>query len=145
VSWTNRLLAGIGQHLAANAGATWRPTGAYTTADKWPVVITAVPASPDEVIVLTPYSVTDDFGTSDVVQGVQVRTRGTRDPRPVSDRNDAIYDALHGLAHVVLNGVHIVSIERNSAAYLGVDANGRHEYTSNFYVQAARPSTHRTD
>lgn len=145
MSFTGDLLAGIGQLLAEQAGATWKATGSYAASDPWPVVITAVPATPDQVIVLTPYTVSEDDNLNDVVQGVQIRTRGTRDPRPVSDMNDAIFDALHGLTDLVLNGVPVVLVSRNSAAYLGVDDNGRHEHTANYYVMAARPSTHRPD
>lgn len=144
MGWTADLLVGIAEHLAANAGATWKPSGAYVTSDVRPIIITAVPASPDVVIVLTPYGVTDDPALNDTVQGVQVRTRGTKDPRVVTALDDDVFDALHGLSGVVLNGVHVIQMYRQSAAPLGVDGNGRHEATANYYVQTARPSTHRT-
>jgi hypothetical protein len=145
VTWTGALLAGIAGRLDAQGVGKWRASGRYQPADVRPIVLTAVPAAPDEMLVLTPYSVDEDALLNDVTQGVQVRTRASRDPRALDALNDAVFDALHGLSGVVLNGVPVVLIYRQSAAYLGVDGNGRHEASQNYYVQAARPSTHRTD
>jgi hypothetical protein len=145
VGWTEQLLTGIAQHFASGGVGTWKASGAYTSVDRRPIVISAVPSSPDEVITLTAYPVDDDPAMSDVLQGVQVRTRGDRDPRTVDALDDDVFDALHGLAGVVLNGVHVVLARRISGSPLGVDSNGRHQRSSNYYMQAARPSPHRTD
>lgn len=146
MKWTEALVAGIGQHLADNTEATWRVAGDYAEDDPWPVIVIAVPASPDQIITLTPYPVDEDPATSDVTQGLQVRTRGPRgDPRPVDAINDEIFDALHGLTSVVLNGIPVVQAYRTSGSYLGADTNGRHEHSANYYVQCARPSPYRTD
>lgn len=147
MSWTRNLLTGIGELLADTAGATWRPDGAYSAGDPWPIVLTVVPPDPDQVITLTAYPVSGDPGLADVVQGVQIRTRGTRDPWPVMDVNDAIFDALHGAEGLVLGGVPVTLawLPSGGAIYLGPDSNGRHEHTQNVYLHAARPTQHRPD
>lgn len=145
MKWTESLLAGIGQHLADTTEATWRIEGDYTTGDTWPTFVIGVPAAPDRIVVLSPYGVDATMG-SDFTQGVQVRFRGPRgDPRPVDAMRDEVFDALHGLGGVTLNGVPVVLVTWQSDTYLGVDTNGRFEATANYYVQAARPGGHRTD
>lgn len=145
MTFTNDLLAGLGALIDAEAGATWRPNGIYPAADPWPIFLTTVPASPDQMLALFPYTVSEDTRVNDVVQGVQIRSRCGRDPRPGNTVNDAIFDALHGREHTAIGGVPVVLTYRNSHAYLGVDSGGRHEWTSNYYLHAARPSPHRLD
>jgi len=139
------LLTGIA-HLLADAGlGTWRDTGVYTTAETG-IVLDTVPASPDRVITLTDYVVSDDPTLSDSIIGVQVRTRwGGQDPRPVKDLDGGIFNALHGLEGVTLTGgIRIVSIFRRSGASLGQDVSYRWMRSSNFYATVHRPSTNRT-
>lgn len=143
--WTSDLLAGIAQHLAEHAGATYKASGTYSSTDPRPIAFQSIPAKPDEVIALFPYTVEEDAGLNDVIQGVQIRTRGTRSPSTLRDLDDDIFDALHGLRGITLNGVPVVLIYRQSASPLGSDTNGRFESTANYYVQAARPSPHRLD
>lgn len=145
MKWTETLLAGVGQHLADTTEATWRVAGDYAADDTWPVFMIGVPGAPDRILVLSPYGVDATLG-SDVTQGLQVRFRGPRgDPRPVDAMRDEVFDALHGLGGVTLNSVPVVLVTWQSDTYLGVDSNGRFEATANYYVQAARPGTHRTD
>lgn len=145
MSFTNDLLAGLAVLLADEAGATWRPTGVYPAGSAWPIFLTVVPAAPDEMIALTAYPVEDNPTVSDVVVGVQLRARGSRDPRPVQDRLDAAYTVLHGRAGTVIGGITVPLIWRQSGAYLGTDGNGRHEHSHNYYLHANRPSVHRPD
>jgi hypothetical protein len=145
VSWTEQLLTGVAEHLAAAGVGTWKPSGAYLSSDVRPIVISAVPSSPDEVITLTAYTVDEDPRDSDVIQGLQVRTRAGRDPRGVDDLDDDVFDALHGLTDALLNGVPLVLAHRVSGAPIGVDGNSRHQRSSNYHLMANRPSPHRTD
>lgn len=144
MAFTDDLLTGVAAYLAAGGVGTWRPSGVYLLTDVRPIIITAVPASPDEVIVLTPYTVSDDYSLSDSVQGVQVRTRGTRDPRTVQAVDDDVFGRLHGAHGVTLpGGLRLVACERQSGTPLGVDGNGRHERSSNYYLTVNRPTLHR--
>jgi hypothetical protein len=145
VAFTDDLLSGVSQYLADGGVGTWRPSGAYLATDPDPIVRTSVPASPDRVIVLTPYTVSDDGLMSDSVQGLQVRTRGTKDPRTVEAIDDAVFDRLHGAHGVSLpGGARLVMAERKSGTPLGTDGGGRHQRTSNYHLTVWRPSSHRT-
>jgi len=140
-----QLLTGIAQLLATANLGTWRDTGVYTAAETG-IVFDTVPQSPDRVITLTDYVVSDDPTLSDSVIGVQVRTRwGGQDPRPVKDLDGSIFDALHGLEGVDLTGgIHIVNMFRRSGTSMGQDANNRWGRSSNYYATVHRPSQNRT-
>jgi len=146
MGFTSDLLYGIAERLQAAEVATWRPTGSYQVGET-PIVMQSMPATPDRCVTLAAYDVASPLADH-CVTGVQVRCRGTRDPRVVDDLTDDVRDALHGLgAHgpVELHGIHVALVVRNSSADLGPDGNGRFETTSNFYVTAARPSALLTD
>lgn len=144
--FTTTLLTGLAQRLDADpdVDVVWRPTGVYQAGEAG-VFIRAVPPSPDRVVVLSAYAVTDNAGLANDITGVQVRCRGTRDPRVADDLADAIFDALHGAEHLTLGGIAVPKVWRNSHAPIGVDANGRHETSSNYYLHVTRPSAHRVD
>jgi hypothetical protein len=139
------LLTGVAQLLASANLGTWRDTGIYTAAETG-ITFDVVPQSPDQVITLTDYVVSDDPTLSDSVIGVQVRTRlGGQDPRPVKDLDGAIFNVLHGLESVTLTGgIHVVSLVRRSGASLGQDANNRWMRSSNYYATVWRPSANRS-
>ena len=139
------LLTGVAQLLAAANLGTWRDTGIYTAAETG-ITLDVVPQSPDNIITLTDYVISDDPTLSDSVIGVQVRTRwGDQDPRPVKDLDGAIFNVLHGLEAVTLTGgVHIVSMVRRSGVSMGQDANNRWMRSSNYYATVWRPSANRT-
>lgn len=145
MGFSDQLLSGVAQYLVIGGVGTWRPDGAYLPADVDPIIRTSVPGTPDRVIVLTPYTVSDDVSLSDSVQGLQVRLRGTKDPRTVESMEDAVFDRLHGAHGVTLpGGLRLVMAERKSGTPLGTDGNGRHQRTSNFHLTVHRPSAHRT-
>jgi len=145
VGFETLLLTGIAQLLATAGLGTWRDTGVYAAAETG-IVFDTVPASPDRVITLTDYVISDDPTLSDSVIGVQVRTRwGGQDPRPVKDLDGSIFDALHGLEGVdLVGGVHVVSMFRRSGTSMGQDANSRWGRSSNYYATVHRPSTNRS-
>ncbi len=144
--WTDDLLSGLAAYLAEGGFATWRPAAPYIPADITPIFITAVPASPDRIITLSPYQVGDDFSMAHDVQGVNVRLRGVRnDTRSVNDLSDSVFDRLHGAYGITLpGGLRLSMCERRSGTPLGVDGNGRHERSENYYLTVHRPSQHRT-
>lgn len=145
MGFETNLLEGIAQLIEDAGIGVWKATGVYTTSETG-IVIDTVPASPDKIITLSDYPVSDDPTLSDSVIGVQVRTRlGGQNPSLVKDLDGAIFSFLHGMpAQTMANGVHIVSCFRNSGASLGQDANNRWMRSSNYYVTVHRPSTNRT-
>ncbi|MEU8821802.1 minor capsid protein [Actinoplanes sp. NPDC048796] len=142
--WTSRLLTGAAQHLAAAGIGTWNPNGVYTDTEVG-IAIRAVPPGPDRLITLATYPVTSEPGLADVTEGLQVRVRGTKDPRVVADLGDAVFDLLDSAEGLNWGGVAVVQVFRQSYTSLGVDTSGRWEISHNYYVQAMRPTNHRTD
>lgn len=144
--WTSRLITGLAEHLAANAVGVWRPDGPAYTATETGILIRSIPQSPDRIITLAAYVVGDDYpGLADTTQGVQVRLRGTTDPRVCDDLADAVYELLDSAEHYDLGGIHVVRSSRRSYTSLGADSNGRWERSENYFLDAMRPTQHRTD
>lgn len=148
--WAMNLTTGMAEYLAAGGAGVWNPAGIYTP-DQIGILLRAIPATPDQVITLSPYPVIAEPGLADVIHGVQLRVRGTRDPRVCDDIGDACYELLHGLSHlsfggpVVWGGVQVVQVTLQSQLPLGQDDNGRWETSHNYYVQAMRPNIHNPD
>jgi hypothetical protein len=145
VGYRTDLLTGIAELLDAAGAARWSAAGAYAPGDLPVVTVGSVPATPDRVVTLTGYGVSDDPHLADTTTGVQVRCRWSgADLRPVDDLADAIFDVLHALGPVTLStGVRVVSVHRQSSAPLGQDGNQRWSRVDNYYVTAHRPSPHR--
>lgn len=145
MGFTSDLLAGVAQLLEDAGVGRWEPSGQYPPGDAPPIFILSQPSAPDVAITLTSYGVSDAVEQADSVVGVQVRTRGTTDPRAVTDLDDAVFGTLHGASNLTLaTGVLVLLIERRSSTSLGWDANRRHERSSNFYLTLTRPSGHRS-
>lgn len=142
--FTTDLLTGLGVYLAANGVGTWNTSGVYTSGQTG-IVLGNLPQSPDRIVTLTSYGVSDSPSLSDSVIGVQIRCRwGGQDPRLVDDLQDVIFNLLQWMTSVSLStGVEIVQCTRNSMATLGQDANGRWSNVSNYYLSVWRPSTNR--
>lgn len=144
MSWTSDLMGGLATYLDAQTAATYRSSGVYT-AGETAIVFDTVPASPDRLIVLTPYSTTDHPTLTDTEVSVQVRVRGTKDPRTAYELDDAVFEALQNLPRTVMGTVTVLAVWRQNSAYLGVDANGRHERVSNYRLLTNRAAAHRED
>lgn len=143
--WTSRLLTGLAEHLAAAGIGVWHADGSTYTAGEVGILIRAIPQAPDQVITLAPYVVASPIGMADYTLGVQVRCRGTRDPRVVEDLGDAVFDLLDSIGRTTWGGVPIVDCYRQSYAALGQDSNGRWEVSHNYLIEAMRPTSNRTD
>lgn len=137
------LLTGLGEYLHAENVGRWSPTGTYGPNDV-AITIDELPASPDKAIALGLYPV-EDTGTTDTIQGLQLYIRGGHDRISAKDITDRAFDALHDLQDVVIGGIPIVRIWRNSGAPLGTDGNGRQEATQNYYLQLTRTGSNRRD
>ncbi|MFD6968384.1 minor capsid protein [Streptomyces sp. NPDC059949] len=138
------LLEGIALYLHQRGIVTYDPTGASGNC-----FIEQLPSTPDLCVVLTVY---DDGTEPDSLLGydeprLQVRTRGTTDPRTSRTLNRRIRNALHGLGPVTLpNGVELIlaiSLQGAPGA-MGTDSNRRHEHTCNYRAQIRARTAHRT-
>lgn len=143
--WTTSLITGLAELLDAAGVGEWRPAGPVYTANEVGILMRSVPQQPDRVITLAPYPVASPIGLADFVQGVQIRCRGTTDPRVCEDLGDAVFDLLDSASRLTLGGVSVVQVYRQSYTSLGQDGNGRWESSSNYYVEAMRATIHRTD
>lgn len=143
--WTSRLLTGLAEHLAAAGVGTWRVTCAYT-ANEVGIYIRAIPQAPDRIITLAAYPIgTARQGLADHDAAVQIRLRGTADPRVVEDQADAVYELLDGARRLTLGGIPVQLVWRQSYTSLGDDTAGRWERSENYYLQAMRPTSNNTD
>jgi hypothetical protein len=109
--------------------------------------IEVVPQTPNRCVSLSIYGgeVPDSKLGYDSV-AMQVRTRGTNDPRVSRSFNQAIYDKLHGLGQIELpDGTYVILCVANQSApqYIGVDSNGRHEHTLNYMIEVRSVTAHR--
>jgi len=137
------LLTGIAVAFNAAAIGTWNTTGVYT-ATQTGIVLGNIPSTPDRIIALTTYAVSDAV-MADSVTGLQVRTRwGGADKRLVDDLDDVIFAYLHAKTNWTLStGIVVVQCLRNSAATLGQDTNNRWSNVANYYLDTYRPATNR--
>jgi hypothetical protein len=138
VSWVGDYLAGIAQHLEDDGVGYWDPTSVYP-GNVVGIFMLSMPATPDTAIVLTHYDV-DPTLYGHGTQGLQVRCRGTRDPRVVLDIADEVFQSLHAASDLDLApGVFVTRMWLKSSTPLGTDANARHEISSNYYALTTRP------
>lgn len=138
------LLDGLARYLNERGLVTYDPTAA--TGDCF---VERLPDSPDEAVVLTLYdggSEPDSLLPYDEPR-VQVRVRGTADPRVSRRRCTAIRSALHGLGPVFLpDGTNLILSVclQSTAVSMGMDENRRQEHICNFRIQIRRATAHRT-
>lgn len=137
---TSQIITGLAQLLDAAGLGVYRTDGVYADAETG-IFLHRMPEGPDKAYAITPYPV-EDTGLSDVIDGVQIRMRAGPDPREVLDMADAVRDLLHMREALVVGGVRLSLIWRDSQAPMGQDQHGREELTSNYYVRSNRPSTH---
>ena len=143
--FTSRLLVGLAEHLRDAGIGAWRSTGTYTSGETG-ILIRAIPQDPDRIITLAAYPIgTALQGMADHQLGIQLRLRGTTDPRVCEDLADTVFDELDSLAGVSWGGIPIVQVWRQSHASLGQDGNGRWEASHNYAVHAMRPTSNNTD
>lgn len=137
---TNALVDGLASLIAGAGLAVYRPNGIYTSGETG-ITVAIVPDTPDGVICLTPYPV-EDTDLTDAVTGIQVRMRQGRDPRLVEDLAEDVFDLLHNRRGLVLGGIQVALIWRQSQAPMGQDVHGRQEISANYYARTTRPAPH---
>lgn len=135
---------GVAQLLEDNGIAKWDAAADYQPGDVG-TVIAAMPTAPSDIVSLTPYPISDSLHVNDSVIGLRVHLRGSADPRSVMQRNDQIFDVLEGLECVVVGGLYIVTMWRQSSLPFAQDANQRWEVATVFYARVNWPTRHRPD
>lgn len=104
-----------------------------------------MPEAPEQAVALTPYDAgpQDPANAYDVAR-VQLRVRGTTDPRVSHDRAYALYDALNGLADTALpDGTNVIICAARMPGPLGPDAARRHEHVVNAEIEYEAATAHR--
>ncbi|MFD4264151.1 minor capsid protein [Streptomyces sp. NPDC058534] len=137
------LLDGLAQHLAGKGLVTYAPDAVGGDC-----FIDGMPSTPSEAVALTSY---DDAVEPDSLLGydeprVQVRVRGTRDPRVSRQRCKSIRNELIGLGPVALpDGTELIlAVPLGSGpSSIGADENGWHEHVANFRMEIRNVSPHR--
>lgn len=147
MSWSQDLLKGIARMIADSGIGEYSDASDFVfTGSKPGIVIKRVPASPDQVIVLSTYGGNDHEYLPQGDISVQIRVRGARnDPDGPDGILDAIFDLLHNARYVPLipGQPPVSSIHRKTTMPMGVDANNRWEEAHNYHVFGHRPSTNR--
>lgn len=132
------VLDDLAQHLHDAGLVTFDAAG--ITGD---LFIETMPTSPDEAVALFGYGGPESHGTRGWDSPrVQVRVRGTPDPRVSRARCQAIYDALHGLSNVVWGATRVTSCVsiQSSPQSMGKDDNNRHEHIVNLQLEVRNPA-----
>lgn len=144
MSHTRDLFDGYARLLAEAGVGVYRDTGVYTAAETG-LTIASIPDAPDRIVCLTPYDVDSTSGTTDVIEGLQVRIRAGTDPRAALDLEDAVFALLHMREHAVIGGVPVALSWRQSWSWIGADVRRRQELTANYYLRLNRTSPHLID
>ncbi|MGW7498585.1 minor capsid protein [Streptomyces luteogriseus] len=137
------LLQGVAELLAAAEVGVYDPTGALP-AGATGIVLGRMPDGPDRAIGLTPYPVADDDST-DSITGLQARMRAGTDITALVQLANDVFSVLHNRRDYRVRGVQVEVSWRNSQAWIGQDARGRMELTSNYYFRTVRSGPHLND
>lgn len=141
MSWTTDLLTAVAVRLADAGVATWKPAGTYTSGET-AITLGRLPTAPDRAVALAAYGAdgADDPVNTDGTQGLQLRFRGTTDPRTVDDLADAAFDVLHGWQQPAVG---VLLCTRRISAPMGIDGSQRWERADSYYLLIHRPSSNR--
>ncbi|MFI0268562.1 minor capsid protein [Streptomyces luteogriseus] len=137
------LLQGVAELLAAAEVGVYDPTSALP-AGATGIVLGRMPDGPDRAVGLTPYPVADDDST-DSITGLQARMRTGTDITALVQLANDVFSVLHNRRDYRVRGVQVEVSWRNSQAWIGQDARGRMELTSNYYFRTVRSGIHLND
>lgn len=110
------------------------------------IFIAVSPPTPDSCIVITPTG----GGKSDMRMSydnpsVQIQCRCNQSPMTAYNQMHLIYECLHGMGGVTIDGVYVVSCQALQSApiSLGMDENMRHHFAMNFLFEIKNDTTNR--
>jgi Bacteriophage minor capsid protein len=145
MTWTRALTEGLAQFLENHDVGTFNSSGVPYQTGATAITVDYLPASPDKVVTLTLYSSAEDPTQADAEASLQIRVRGTKDPRVAMDMGDAAFDALQNLPRALIGGSVVAGCwVTNHNGYLGADEGGRHSRVSNYRLLVHHPSPNRT-
>lgn len=129
----------MAQYLDDQGLVTYDPTGAAGGGNVFVPSYVGIQGAPDAAILIRPTGgLRSDSKRIYDDPTVQIIVRSTTDPMPGMTLAQAIYDALHGFhgGPFVTGGIWVVGCVglQSAPAYIGVDANGRHEFSLNFQM-----------
>jgi len=137
------LLEGLAQFLHDRGLGIYTPD---TTGGD--VFLEHMPQLPDQCVALYLYAGDEPDSLLGYDQpSLQIRVRGTQDPRVTRARASALYGTLHGLGPVTVpSGHRILSCIgiQGGPIYIGQDGSNRHENTVNFRLEIRNKTSHRT-
>jgi hypothetical protein len=130
------MLAGVAQLLDSSAvgvfdlNRIWNATDTETA-----ILFKDMPPIPNRVISLSPFGADSDQPEITLGrQQIQVRGRGTSDPRDVDDLLDAAFTVLHGATNLTFGSVHVVQILRINTIPMGMDEQARRWHRADNYA-----------
>jgi len=146
--FNTNLLTNLAAFLQTNSIGTWNTSGAYSSSQTG-ITLYTMPQTPDKIVCLSAYGVSDEPLTNHSIIGVQIRCRmNGANPTLVDDLADSIFTLIQGKTNWTLGtgatAVSVVLCNRNSGpTSLGQDSNGRWSNSSNYYLTVCYPSTNR--
>lgn len=147
MSATNDLLDGLAQEIAAAGIAAYDTSGVYSVSDTgiffsvMPPGSEGEPPGPDRCVVLTAYALNDDPSLPLGQINVQIRARGTADPRDVNTLSDDLYQLFQALTDRTYGSCHVIQMLRKSSIPMGQDTQRRWEQSQNFVCDVDLPAT----
>ncbi len=126
------IAAEIAAYLGANGFGTWDPDGSNGD-----IYVDHMPDTVDEgLCVYSSGGSAPDVSTSLARPAIQILLRGNRSARETCAKAEAILTELHGLHDTIFTAggsrVMLCSARQSEPIPLGLDENGRHQYSINF-------------
>lgn len=119
------------------------PSGEPYPAGVIGVYLDLTPDTREGSVTLVDYVVSDAFGMSDSIIGVQATIRHP-DRATVKQIASDLFEAFDSRPACKLGDITLISAKRASGTNVGQDSNGRVGRIENFYLTVHRPSTNRT-
>jgi hypothetical protein len=142
MGYTNDLLDGLAQTVAAAGIATYRSDGTAYLTTETALSFKNMPDQPDKAIVLTGYGTQDSPNQALGQERVQFWFRGpAADARVVDDLADSVFLLLQGATHLQFGTCHVIQILRISTIPGGQDESRRWERTDNYAIDVNPPAT----
>lgn len=135
---------GVAGLLVAHGIGSYNAAGVYTSGQVG-ITTASVPTTPDQIICLTPSPIEDELVLNNTLVDLQIKLRGTLDPRVLMDRSSAIFNVLEGLQNVDFGAMHVALIWRQSSGFMGQDDNQRWMWSDHYYCRTNWATPNRPD
>ncbi|WP_051702042.1 minor capsid protein [Mycetocola saprophilus] len=136
------LLTGIARRIAAEGTLTYRPAGQAFQPGENPITFGSQHPTAPITACLTDYTPADSLTRAREAR-IQVRIRHP-DYLAGGDLGETLRGLLHDARYLDFDGIPVSHITRLSTAPLGLDSKGRHEWTHNYRVLYAQPTSKET-